>query len=191
MRTSRLTTYRLLLAAGFILLLLTIITTVTAYDSCSAGYYIYSTSDGQCCREGFPYFYEGSCHPCNYGSVYDSYSGNCCPWDTPQYYDGACHTCREGFRLYSTSEGQCCPEGYPYYYNGQCHAQAESTSPSTDVTISSVNIPAEFSTVPTPAPVVIVVNVPPSPTKAPVAPFLPVIGIGMICVIWGIARKNK
>ena len=141
--------------------------------------------------ERYPYYYDGKCNQCRETSVYDSYSGTCCPWDTPQYYDGACHSCREGFRQYSTSEGQCCPEGYPYYYNGQCHAQAESTSPGTDVTISYVNTPAIFSTAPTPAPVVVIVNVPASPTKAPVAPFLPVLGIGMLCVIWGIARKNK
>nr|WP_321351582.1 hypothetical protein [uncultured Methanoregula sp.] len=227
MSTSRLTTNRLLLAAGSILLLLAMSAPVTGYDSssCGPGYYIYSTSNDQCCPEGYPfvyngkcnqcdfgsvydeysgkccpgdspYYYDGACHACRYGSVYDSYSGRCCPGDYPHYYDGACHACGYGYHQYSTSNGHCCPEGYPYYYDGTCHSSSESASQVTVISIPEVNnIPAVFSTAPTPtqepAPVIVIVNVPATPTKAPVSPFLPVLGMGILCIIWAGVRKNR
>ncbi|WP_321506801.1 hypothetical protein [uncultured Methanoregula sp.] len=227
MSALRLRTIRFMLAVGSILLVLAAVAPVTGYDSssCSPGYYTYSTSDGQCCPEGYPYYYDGhchqcrygsvydshsgtccpegypyyydgTCHQCRYGSVYDSYSGSCCPGDTPQYYDGACHACRYGYKQYSTSNGNCCPEGYPYYYDGTCHAMSESATIGTGVSIPEVNnVPAVFSTAPTPtpepAPVVIIVNVPATPTKTPLPPVLPVLGIGILCVIWAGIRKKR
>ncbi|MFA4861053.1 hypothetical protein [Methanoregula sp.] len=251
MSASRLTTTRFMLAIGSILLLLAAVAPVAG--SCDPGYYTYSTSNGMCCPEGFPYVYGGSCHQCDYGSVYDSYSGTCCPGDsphyydgtchacrdgykqtsmssghccpegypyyydgtchqcdygsvydsysgyccsgdTPNYYDGSCHTCRYGFKQYSTSDGHCCPEGYPYYYDGTCHSMSEVESSGTGVSIPAVtSIPAVFSATPTPAPepVVVIVNVPASPTQTPLPPFIPVLGIGVLCVVLGIARKNR
>ena len=249
MRESRLTTIRFMLAVGSILLILAAVAPVSGYDSssCSVGSYIYPTSDGQCCPDGYPYVYDGKCHQCDYGSTYDSYSGRCCPfgspyyydgachacqygsqqtgegqccpagypysydgkchqcretsvydsssgtccpWDTPQYYEGACHACRYGSQQYSTSEGQCCPEGYPYYYDGKCHA--ESANAGTGVTIPTLNLVTAYTTAETIAPVPIdTVTVPATPTKAPVPALMPVLGIGIMCVVWGIARKNK
>jgi len=250
MSASRSTTTRLMLAAGFILFVLAAISPVAG--SCDPGYYTYSTSDGMCCPEGYPYVYEGSCHRCLYGSTYDSYSGTCCPvdapyyydgachqcrygstydsysgnccpsdapyyynggcnhcrygsvydsnsgyccsGDTPNYYDGACHACGYGFAQYSTSYGHCCPEGFPYYYDGMCNAREEFAGSGTGISIPSVtNIPAYLSTppTPTPEPVVIVVNVPVSPTQAPLSPFLPILGIGILFAVAGIARMKR
>ena len=221
MSTSHLTPTRFMLALGSILLLLAAVAPVAG--SCDPGYYTYSTSDGMCCPEGFPYvyggtchlcrygsvydsysgtccpsdspyYYDGACHACRYGSVYDSYSGYCCPGDTPNYYDGACHSCGYGYKKYSTSDGHCCPEGYPYYYDGTCHSMSEFESSGIGVSIPAVtNVPAVFSTAPTPTPetVVVIVNVPASPTRTPLSPFVPVLGIGILCVVLGIARKNR
>jgi len=190
MRESRLTTIRFMLAVGSILLILAAVAPVSGYDSssCSAGSYIYATSDGQCCPDGYPYVYEGKCHQCDYGSTYDSYTGKCCPFGSPYYYDGACHSCQYGSQ--QTGEGQCCPEGYPYYYDGKCHA--ESANSGTGVTIPTVNLVTAYTTAEIPAPVPIdTVTVPATPTKAPVPALLPVLGIGIMCVVWGIARKNR
>jgi len=224
MSASRLTTIRSLLAVGSLLLLLAAVAPVAGYDSCSPGYHIYSTSNDQCCPEGYPYvyngkcnqcdygsvydsysgyccpesspyYYDGACHRCRYGSVYDSYSGYCCPESSPYYYDGACHRCRYG-SVYDSYSGYCCPEGYPHYYDGTCHAMSESASSGTGVVIPEVSsIPAVFSTAPTPtpapAPVVVIVNVPATPTKTPLPWELPVLGIGILCLIGGCARKNR
>ena len=68
-------------------------------STCSPGYYVYTTSAGKCCPEGYPY-----------------------------YYDGKCHQCSQGYFTYSTSGGKCCREGYPYYYNGVCNSQPSSSN---------------------------------------------------------------
>ncbi len=97
--------------------------------SCSAGYHKYTTSDGHCCPDGYPYYYDGKCHQCSPGyNKYDTSAGYCCPEGYSHYYDGKCHQCSPGYNKYDTSAGYCCPEGYPYYYDGKCHAQSSGSS---------------------------------------------------------------
>ena len=90
-------------------------------STCSPGYSIFSSSDGHCCLDGYPYYYDGKCHQCSQGYYqYNTSAGYCCPEGFSNYYDGQCHQCSQGYSKYTTSAGYCCPEGYPYYYNGQC-----------------------------------------------------------------------
>ena len=91
---------------------------------CNPGYQVYLTSAGQCCPEGYTYFYSGDCHKCAEGSfLYGTSAGYCCPAGYPNYYDGECHQCGQGYFQYGTSAGNCCPAGYPYYYAGGCWDQ--------------------------------------------------------------------
>jgi len=97
--------------------------------SCSSGYYKYSTSEGHCCPDGYPYYYDGTCHSCSQGyNKYDTSAGYCCPTGYQYYYDGKCHQCSQGYAKYDTSAGYCCPSGYPFYYDGKCHTQASSSN---------------------------------------------------------------
>ena len=60
-------------------------------SNCNPGYYIYSTSQGHCCKAGYPH-----------------------------YYDGQCHECASGYKISINHFTQCCPNHYPYYYGGSC-----------------------------------------------------------------------
>jgi hypothetical protein len=108
-----------------------------SFASCSSGYYKFNTSEGHCCPEGYPYWYEGSCWKCPRGYfVYPSSSeGRCCQEGYPYYYDGSCWKCPMGYHTYQTSGGHCCREGFYYYYNGVCNSQpqgsGQTTSPGT------------------------------------------------------------
>ncbi|MDO9035411.1 MAG: hypothetical protein Q7U51_09440 [Methanoregula sp.] len=101
------------------------ITVVTTTSSgCSPGYYKTSTSSGHCCRQEYPYYYEGLCHECSEGYLkYTSSSGHCCREGYPYYYNDFCQECPKGYAKYSSSSGHCCPGGYPYYYDGNCWNQ--------------------------------------------------------------------
>lgn len=97
----------------------------TSTGSCSPGYFRYTTSSGQCCPTGYPYYYNGTCHACSRGyNKYDTSAGYCCPAGYTYYYDGTCHQCSRGSYTYDTSGGRCCPAGYPYYYDGACHTKS-------------------------------------------------------------------
>lgn len=70
----------------------------TISTSCPDGSYKYTTSDGHCCPDGYPYYYGDRCHT-------QAQSTTGCP---------------SGYYKYTTSDGHCCPEGHPYYYDGGC-----------------------------------------------------------------------
>lgn len=111
--------------------------------SCSSGYARYTTSQGQCCPTGYPYYYESKCHQCSEGyNKYSTSAGYCCPSGYTHYYNGKCHECSEGYYKYDTSAGYCCQEGSPYYYDGKCHSQSSgsSSSGSNTVLISNVQV---------------------------------------------------
>jgi hypothetical protein len=96
----------------------------TTSSGCSPGYYKTSTSSGHCCRQEYPYYYEGLCHECSEGYLkYTSSSGHCCREGYPYYYNDFCQECPKGYAKYSSSSGHCCPGGYPYYYDGNCWQQ--------------------------------------------------------------------
>ena len=97
--------------------------------SCSSGYSRYTTSEGHCCPDGYPHYYDGKCHQCSEGyNKYTTSGGYCCPTGYTHYYNGKCHQCSEGYYKYDTSAGYCCQEGYPYYYDGKCHTQSSGSS---------------------------------------------------------------
>ncbi|OPY38395.1 MAG: hypothetical protein A4E35_00818 [Methanoregula sp. PtaU1.Bin051] len=93
-----------------------------AFSSCSPGYAKYTTSGGHCCKEGYPFYYDGTCHVCSEGyNMFTTSKGHCCPEGYTHYYDGKCHQCALGYYVYDTSAGHCCREGYPYYADGKCY----------------------------------------------------------------------
>ena len=99
-------------------------TSSSGSSGCSPGYYKYSTSNGHCCREEFPYYYDGLCQSCQKGyGKYNSSNGHCCPDGSPVYYNDACHACPEGYEKTEASNGHCCAEEFPYYYDGSCWNQ--------------------------------------------------------------------
>ena len=114
----------------------------TGSGSCRPGYAKYTTSEGHCCQEGYPYFYDNLCHQCIHGyNKYDTSAGHCCPAGYPHYFDGTCHQCPQGYYKYDTSAGHCCQEGYPYYADGKCYTQSPGYSPGTNtVVVSDVQV---------------------------------------------------
>ena len=97
--------------------------------SCSSGYSRYTTSEGHCCLEGYPYYRDGKCHQCSEGYYkYDTSAGNCCPSGYPYYYDGKCHTQSSGSSTVVVSNGQVdSSTGCPATYDLQCSGWIQGT----------------------------------------------------------------